>query len=70
MVSRSSGRRVRGSITSASISCSSASVSAAFWAVIAMREMPMIVTSSPSRRMAASPKRIGPPFSGTSPRWP
>ena len=24
----------------------------------------------PSRRMAASPKRAGPPFSGTSPFWP
>ena len=35
-----------------------------------MREMPTTVTSSPSRRTAASPKRIGPPFSGTSPRWP
>ena len=39
-------------------------------AVTAMREMPITVTSFPSRRIAASPKRIGPPFSGTSPRWP
>ena len=37
---------------------------------VAMREIPTIVTSSPSRRIAASPKRIGPPFSGTSPFLP
>ena len=56
MVSRSSGRSVRGSITSASTSCSLDRMSAAFWAVTAIREMPTIVTSSPSRRMAAWPK--------------
>ena len=45
IVSRSSGRSVRGSITSASTSCSVASCSAARSAVIAMREIPTIVTS-------------------------
>ena len=40
-------------------------------AVIAMREMPTIVTSSPSRRIAALPKSTTwSSSSGTSPRWP
>ena len=44
---------------------------AAFSAVTAMREMPTIVTSSPSRRIAAWPKStVWSSSSGTSPRWP
>jgi hypothetical protein len=40
-------------------------------AVRAMREMPTIVTSSPSRAMRASPKlTTWSSSSGTSPRWP
>ena len=41
----------------ASIPCSSLSVFAARAAVSAIREIPTIVTSSPSRRIAATPKR-------------
>src|SRR4051794_23785218 len=48
IVCRSSGRSVRGSITSASSSCSDASVSAASSAVTAIREIPTTVTSWPS----------------------
>ena len=71
IVSRSSGRSVRGSMTSASMPCSSLSVFAARAAVSAIREMPTIVTSEPSRRIAATPKRtVKSSSSGTSPRWP